>query len=224
MTYRERRLRRAQQLRGWSASNESRSTQRGNVADAILELIPPGQPVLVGHHSEKRHRNDLKRIEDGIGAAVQLHDKAQRQASAANTIEEQAEHAIYDDDPDVLERLTEKIAALEAKRERMKLANTKYRKEHPELKAMTAYDRSQAVPYPPYSLSNLGGLISKTKERLARLQREREHGPTDRIIIARYDSECATCGAELERGQSIRYNRQQGAVRYLPGHRTGRTL
>ena len=29
-----------------------------------LEMIPLGQPILVGHHSEKRHRRDLKRIDE----------------------------------------------------------------------------------------------------------------------------------------------------------------
>src|SRR5690606_225754 len=31
-------------------------------AQNIASAIPPGQPILVGHHSERRHRRDLNRI------------------------------------------------------------------------------------------------------------------------------------------------------------------
>ena len=212
MTYRERRLRRAERLREWSASNEVKSEQRGTAADEIMSHIPLGQPILVGHHSERRHRKDLARIQDGISAAVELGRKAEAQARAADEIEAQAANAIYDDDPDAIERLSEKIMALETRREQMKAANADYRKAHrDELKAMSPYERGQAIPYPSYSLSNLGGNISRCRERLVRLQRQKVDGPRDRTITAKYNGTCADCGAKLERGQSIRYNRTQGA-------------
>lgn len=34
-----------------------------NAEHGILDMIPMGQPILVGHHSEKRHRRDLERAE-----------------------------------------------------------------------------------------------------------------------------------------------------------------
>ena len=211
-TYRERRLRRAERLREWSAGNEVKSEQRGAAADEIMSHIPLGQPILVGHHSERRHRKDLARIQDGISAAVELGRKAEAQARAANEIEAQAANAIYDDDPDAIQRLSDKIAKLEAEREQMKAANAAYRKEYQaELKAMGPYERSQAIPFPGYSLQNLGGNITRARQRLARLQREQETGPRDRVITAKYGGTCADCGAKIERGQSIRYNRTQGA-------------
>jgi hypothetical protein len=212
MTYRDRRLARAQKLRKWSETNEARSDAKRDAADRISDGIPFGQPILVGHHSERRHRKDLGRIESGMRAAIELGDKAKTQAQTADNIEAATDHAIYDDDPDAIERLTDKLAALEGKRERMKAANAEYRKVHRvELKAMTPYERSQAIPFPSYSLQNLGGNISRCRDRLARLQREKVSGPRDRLIEARFDSECADCGAKLLRGQLIRYNRQQGA-------------
>lgn len=212
MTYRERRLRKAERLREWSAGNQAKSEQRGAAADEIMSHIPPGQPILVGHHSERRHRKDLARIQDGISASVELGRKAEAQARAADEIEAQAANAIYDDDPDAIEKLSDKIAKLEAERKRMNAANAEYRRTHrEELKAMTPYERGQAVPYPGYSLQNLGGTITRTRQRLARLQREKETGPRDRLITAKYNGTCADCGAKLERGQTIRYNRSQGA-------------
>jgi DNA repair exonuclease SbcCD ATPase subunit len=212
MTYRERRLRRAEKLRGWSETNEARSDAKYEAAKQIADGIPFGQPILVGHHSEGRHRRDLKRIDDGYSASFELHNKANAQASAADEIEAQAAGAIYSDDPDAIEALTAKIAKLEAERERRKTVNAEYRKAHrDELKAMSAYEKSQAIPYPSYSLSNLSGNITRCRQRLQRLQREKDNGPRDRMITARYGGECADCGAAIERGQSIRYNREQGA-------------
>lgn len=211
-TYRERRLRRAERLREWSATNERKSEQRGAVADEIMSYIPMGQPILVGHHSERRHRKDLERIESGIRTSFELGDKAADQARRADAIEAAAAGAIYDDDPDAIEALSAKIARMEAKRDEMKAANAEYRKTHrAELKTMTPYQRGQAVPYPSYVLQNLGGNISRCRERLVRLLREKEQGPRDRVIVARFDSECADCGEKLTKGEQIRYNRQQGA-------------
>jgi hypothetical protein len=212
MTYRERRLARAEKLRGWSETNAARSDAKFAGANQISSGIPFGQPILVGHHSERRHRRDLARIDDGMRAGFDLGDKATTQARAADEIEAQAAGAIYDDDPNAIEALTAKLAKLEAKREAMKAANAEYRKAHrDELKAMSAYERSQTIPFPSYSLQNLGGNIGRCRERLARLQREKVTGPRERLITARFDSECADCGASIERGQSIRYNRAQGA-------------
>ena len=212
MTYRERRQARADRLRGWAASNEAKSEQRGKAADAILEHIPPGQPILVGHHSERRHRRDLNTVHRNIGASVELAAKAANQAARADEIDRQTDRAIYDDDPDAIERLSEKIAAMVQEREDMKAANATYRKDHKaELAAMTPYERGQAVPYPSYAISNLGGNIGRAKVRLARLRSEKENGPTDRTITARYDGECAECGTTITAGEMIRYNRTQGA-------------
>lgn len=212
MTYRDRRLARAERLRGWSDTNAARSDARYAGAKQIADGIPFGQPILVGHHSERRHRRDAGRIHDGMRAAIDLDDKARRQSSSADEIEAQAAGAIYDDDPDAIEALTAKLAKLEARREAMKAANVEYRKAHrDELKAMSVYERGQAIPFPSYSLQNLGGNIGRCRDRLARLTRERETGPRDRLISARFGSDCADCGAKIERGQSIRYNRAQGA-------------
>jgi hypothetical protein len=217
MTYRERRLARAEKLRDWSQSNEAKSDARYAAVNQIADGIPFGQPILVGHHSERRHRRDIAKMQAGMSASVELDDKAKRQAAAADGIEAQAAGAIYDDDPDAIEALGAKIAKLEARREAMKAANADYRKANrAELKEMSPYQRGQAVPYPSYALSNLGGNISRCRERLARLQREKVSGPRDRLISARFASDCADCGARLEKGDSIRYNRAQGA-RCAPG-------
>lgn len=58
---------------------EDYSEKRGNEAESarkmvssIADNIPFGQPILVGHHSERRARKDAERITNGMRKAVQL--------------------------------------------------------------------------------------------------------------------------------------------------------
>lgn len=219
-TYRERRLARAEKLREWSAGNEQRAAGRRAEVDRIAGMIPMGQPILVGHHSERRHRRDIARIDDGMRATIELGGKAARQASSADEIEAQAARAIYDDDPDAIERLEEKLQRLEAERDAIKAKRAELRKAGgAQLRAMGAWEREEvmrAAGAPQYRVTNLGGTITQTRDRIARLKREKVQGPRDRLISARFTSECETCGAALEKGSTIRYNRQQGA-RCYPG-------
>jgi hypothetical protein len=213
MTYRDRRLARAERLRDYADKNDAKSTAAHEGARKIMDGIPLGQPILVGHHSEKRARADVRRIDSGMRTAHELGSRAGEQRSRADEIERQAENAIYSDDADAVERLEQKIADLEAERERRKKANADYRREHrAELKTMTAYEKSQAVPYPAYSISNIGGQISQGRKRLEHLryaakQRAGEAPVRYRTISARYAGSCDECGAKVERGDTIGYAR-----------------
>lgn len=198
-TYRERRLARAEKLRGYAAANATTAAQAYEAAKQISDGIPFGQPILVGHHSEKGHRRDAARIDSGMRKSVEKTDRAEQQSATAAEIEYQAARAIYDDDPDAIERLTAKLAKLTEERDGIKAANAAARK------------AKQPAPYPAYALSNLGGVIGNTRKRIERLQRQATTGPTDRLILARFASECEDCSAPIEKGQLIRYNRQQGA-------------
>jgi hypothetical protein len=214
-TYRERRLARADRLDEWSGSNAAKSDAAYAGVKQIADMIPMGQPILVGHHSERRHRRDIARIDSGMRASIETGRKAERQASSAAEIRAQAERAIYDDDPDAIERLTVKLAELEARREMVKAKRAEIRKTHKaQLKGLTAWEREEvmrAAGAPQYSIANMGGLITTTRQRIARLQRERVQGPRDRMMSARFASDCTECGARIEKDDAIRYNRQQGA-------------
>ena len=72
---------------------------------------------------------------------------------------------------------------------------------------MSAYERDMAQPVRSYVGTNLSGNISRLRKRLEQLSRP----PVDRIILARFESECADCGATLSKGQTIRYSKQAGA-------------
>jgi len=186
-TYRERRLERASRLREWAEKRAARST--GNFARAhnLIKDIPLGQPILVGHHSERRHRRVLERSDAAMRRGLEDQQKGAAMASRADTIERAAERAIYRDDVDAIDRLQAKIAALEAERINMKLANLIVRKRG--IDAATKAARLAALlQWPPalaakllepdfcgrvgfadYQLQNIGGTIRRERKRLAEL-------------------------------------------------------
>jgi hypothetical protein len=209
MTRRERLERKAEKRRDWAGSAAAKSDAAHDRVNAIADGIPFGQPILVGHHSERHARRDQARMESGMSAAIELGRKADRHAAAADGIDRALATSIFSDDEDAVEQLHAKVERLEAQRAEMKAANAKYRSEHKaELAAMGPYERSQAIPYPSYSLTNLGATIRNAKQRADQLEREkamvaagdRGHG---RTMESRYRGTCADCGGEIDRGDSI---------------------
>lgn len=165
MTYRERREARVERLRGWA---EKRETQ----AAAVFEA---NRPFTSDHafNTQPGHIPLRARIIKQEDRAFESLQKAERMAERAAEIESQLDHSIYSDDEDAVERLRERVADLEAKREKIKTANAAYRKEHKaELAAMSPYERGQSVPFPSYVLQNLSGNIARNRKRLAWLERK----------------------------------------------------
>jgi hypothetical protein len=82
---------------------------------AIMDGIPPGQPILVGHHSEARARRDKKRIDSGMRRAVHMWETAEYwQQRAAGALR----HAEYKERPAVRARRIKRIEADLRKSER----------------------------------------------------------------------------------------------------------
>lgn len=196
MTYRERREARAARRLEWAESRRRKAESAYATGHAIADAIPFGQPILVGHHSEAHARRDRERIESSMRQTYEHTQMAERHEQAAATIEAQLERAIYDDDPDAVERLRARIADLEAVRDRAKTANAAYRRivrgkdeaaqEVALREAVAAGTLSAAAfraaeetrrawrahdwNYPPYSLTNITAKIARNRERLARLE------------------------------------------------------
>jgi len=123
MTYRERRERRAARREEWAKGRDAKAEESFAGADRIAGGIPPGQPILVGHHSEKGHRRDLDRIDRGMRKGFEHRNMSKRHREAAATIRDQLDRSIYRDDDDEAARLRERIAEREAERDRMKAIN-----------------------------------------------------------------------------------------------------
>jgi phospholipid N-methyltransferase len=113
----ERAEERAERFEDYSDKRERDAEQARKGVAAIADGIPFGQPILVGHHSERRARKDAERIENGMRKAVKLWETSkyweQRAAGAVS-------HAKYKERPDVRARRIRTIEAEARKRERAK--------------------------------------------------------------------------------------------------------
>ncbi len=185
MTYRERRAAKADRLREWADKRDVKATRTRAATDRLADSIPFGQPILVGHHSEKRARRDQDRIYNGMRRSIDDADKAAEFRRRADGIEAAADNAIYSDDTDAADRLTERIAEREAERDRIKAFNTEVRKSGALLWSLlderqkasylsilnnAPYQLGKSGAFPGYVLSNLGATIRKDKKRLATYQ------------------------------------------------------
>lgn len=184
MTYRDRREARADRLDGWADKRDDKATAGFEKAHALSDLIPFGQPILVGHHSEGRHRNHIDRINSTGQRALEDSRKADEMHSKAANIRAAADHAIYSDDTDAIERLEARIAEWEAERSRIKAYNASCRKGTPDasllddaqraslasIKQYAAFQLGKQGQFPGYAASNISGRISPARKRLAELK------------------------------------------------------
>jgi hypothetical protein len=172
MTYRERRERRAERLDEWADKRDDRAEASYQRYRGISDMIPVGQPILVGHHSEGRHRRDIRRMESAIRDSAESTRMAKSMRSRADNIRSQLDESIYSDDDDAIERLEERIAERTAERDCYKAENAAFRKAHPELRAMSGWDRDNALPHRSYKITNLTADIGRQRKRLEFLRRE----------------------------------------------------
>lgn len=116
----------------WSAERAERLQERADKAASasnakfeavrkIADAIPFGQPILVGHHSERHARRDAERIHTGMGAAVELNRKAEHLASAAASSERHHAHLA---DPGTIKRRIDRLQAEVRKLERFEVRAT----------------------------------------------------------------------------------------------------
>ncbi len=218
--YAERKEARIDRLESRAAKAQSESTAAYKAAHSIMEHIPPGQPILVGHHSEQRHRRDLDKIDRNMRKSVEADEKAgyyaaRAEAAASNT-------AISSDDPEAVEKLQAKLEGLQSEQTMMKAVNAYYRKHKtldgcPELtpEVRQGIEKSWSmgwyvgVPFPPYALSNNNAEINRTKKRLDALREVDEMEHTE----IKFDGGVIVTNEEINRVQIIFDSKPDEAVR-----------
>ena len=98
------------------SDNRAADAQRAKAGvAAIADNIPFGQPILVGHHSEKHARKHAQQIENGMRHAVKMWETAEywtRRAAGALA------HAKYKERPDVRARRIKGLEADKRKQEK----------------------------------------------------------------------------------------------------------
>jgi Domain of unknown function (DUF3560) len=104
-----------------SEKNETRSEALFEQAHKMAAMIPFGQPILVGYHSEKRHRRHANCIHAKLGKAFEAQDKAWYYSKRSDSMENST--VIFSDDPDAIGKLEIHLAGLIANHAFMKAAN-----------------------------------------------------------------------------------------------------
>src|SRR4030095_2318918 len=102
------------------------SDLRWKRAHEMASIIPFGQPILVGHHSEGRDRRYRAKIEANHRKAYEMGEKAKYYAERAKNI---GTGGISSDDPEAVVKLQEQIDKAEKVQARMVAANKAVRKQ-----------------------------------------------------------------------------------------------
>ena len=144
-----------------------------------VQHIPLGQPILRGHHSERRHRRDIERSDRAMARSVAEARKAEQLEHRASRV---GKGGISSDDPEATKKLQENLQELEELRETMKRVNREFRKGGWEAvtglseaaKKKLGADMARmpfqgSSPYPSYALRNLGANIRRIQARIQEL-------------------------------------------------------
>jgi phospholipid N-methyltransferase len=111
----ERAEERAERFDEYSNKRGADSERAHAAVAAVADGIPLGQPILVGHHSERHARKDAERIESGMRRAVKLWETSRYWTDrAAGAIR----HAKYKELPAVRARRIKTLEAEKRKHER----------------------------------------------------------------------------------------------------------
>lgn len=207
MTYRERREMKADRLREWADKREAK-------ASALHAANEPYRGD-VAFNTQPGHIPERARAIARTERAFEHQAKAENFQRRASGIEAQLAGSIYSDDEDAIERLEERIAALEAERDRIKAYNASCRKaaksggvgdtsllteaEKADLVSLARYASFQlrdGGAFPAYKLSNLNGNLKRNRDRLATLKLQQTAQDRTRRLLneqAERDAELIDC-------------------------------
>ena len=191
--YEDRQERRRERLDERAARKNTEAESRFAESDRMASMMN-GQPVLIGHHSEKRHRRDIDRMWNHTRKGVEAHNESQELTRRAASV---GKGGVSSDDPEAVQKLKRKLESMQAGQERMKAVNAAWRKagkpkasnrhvdadawkvaveKHPDLEHLLrdaldakAGDFMERPPY-SYSLSNQSAEMNRIKKRIGDLQ------------------------------------------------------
>jgi hypothetical protein len=154
--YEQRQQNKKERLQARAEKIRAEASARYKKGHEALSAIPFGQPILVGHHSEKSDRAYR-------GRAVGNIDKSFELSNYADNLEQRAESVgtggISADDPEAVQKLREKLEKLQLAHEMMKSKNAQ------------AHARGEERPFARYQLANSGQNINSVKKRIESLEK-----------------------------------------------------
>jgi len=177
-SYEERQEARRARLEARAENAAGLSSQHFQKARGAVAGIPPGQPILVGHHSEARHRRDLARHDANMRRAIEADKKADDLAARAAAV---GKGGISSDDPDAIPKLTAQLEQIEAAQAMMKAANKALRKGDddalralgmtPEqIEDLKRPDFAGRTGFPNYALTNNNANARRIRQRIKTLE------------------------------------------------------
>lgn len=158
MNYKEKRTARIERLKYAAKKAEKKSDEFDKQGEQIRRAIPFGQPILVGHHSERGHRSSLKRMHNFDNKCVEEYDKAKEYERKAKAAEKNT--AIYSDDPEAIKLLKQNIAGIEKIKEK----------------------NSKKKGVERFVMTNLNTRLRSAKKRLVELEAHRNDKTTELTI------------------------------------------
>jgi hypothetical protein len=150
--------------------------------------IPFGQPILVGHHSEGRHRAAIKRADNAMRKSVEEDKNAKRLRAKADGI---GKGGISSDDPTAISQLEAQIFACKASQDLMREGNkivrrylkkgycAEYQAEMEKLRPGMREDQARGIlepdfagrpGFPSYAMSNNNANIKRMEKRVEALK------------------------------------------------------
>ena len=159
-------------------------------ARTMADVIPFGQPILVGHHSEGHDRRFRARIDGKFRKGIALHKKAEELERRAESV---GTAGVSSDDPEAIEKIREKVVKLEASQERMKSANKCVRKNdrvglaalrfnEKQIETLFTTDFAGRLGFPDYAITNNGANIRRLKQRIEELEKRAQTAAMETIV------------------------------------------
>jgi hypothetical protein len=156
MTYEDKQMAKLERYQDLARRHKNLSVSSYEASHKATDGIPFGQPILVGHHSEKAHRKAIDRSWNLMGKSIEEQEKAEYYEYKVSNILNPT--SISSDDENALDKLQDKLRVLEDKRFKYKEVNKQARK-------------NKTEQMPSYMLSNLSQNIASVKKRIEHLER-----------------------------------------------------
>lgn len=178
--YQEKKQSKIDRYKELAEKNKNEASALWDQGNKMASVIPFGQPILVGHHSENRDRNYRNKIDNKFRKSIEIEEKATYYEEKAEKME--SNNAIFTDDPEASEKIADKIKRLENNQNIMKLSNKIIKSNKPDAVKIDEliklnFTESQAVKlllpdfcgrlgFPSYALTNNNANINRLKKRL----------------------------------------------------------